>query len=148
MPTGGFACRPRLDQGRRRGYAMDAQFWVSVAAPVVAAVGIIVTVILALPKAVWVLSERISAGDSDIREKIDETRKELSAEDKATREKIDEKIEDARKAITDEADKAHSMIGENINRVDDRVDALSKDVGDLRVIVERIDTTLRERAPK
>ena len=111
------------------------QFLAGAAAVVVSACGIILTIILVLPKAAWTLSEKIGAADKATREKIDETRKELSAE----------------------AEKAHLRISENIKAVDGKVDALSKEVGDLRVtgskevgdlrvIVERIDTTLKERS--
>ena len=113
------------------------QLLVGVGAVLVAAAAIIITIILALSKAVWTVSEKIGDTDTATREKIDEIRKELSAE----------------------AEKAHSGIGENINvlrkemredvgKLDSKIDRLSGVVNDTRSIVERIDTTLKERAPK
>lgn len=66
----------------------------------------------------------------------------------AVRGKIATEGEKTRKDITEESREAHKGITENINRVDGKVNDLSKEVHDTRVIVERIDTTLQERVPK
>ena len=103
------------------------QLLVGVAAVLVAAAAIIITIILALSKAVWTVSTRINDTGKATREKIDGTRKELSDESKEAHKEIGENIDALRREVREDRE-----------RTDGKIDTLSNQVGELRVDVARL----------
>ena len=97
------------------------------------------------------ITENINRVDAKIETSVETLRREAREDRTEAREGskgTDAKIDALRESVDAKIDRTDGQIGDLRKSVDARIDGLSVTVNDTRSIVERIDTTLKERAPK